>query len=72
MGKQVVHFVYVRKGFTEDSIITGSACGRETMQDAGGINSDDKIEAVTCKLCLKHPRYLNAKGIANFVKSAKR
>lgn len=64
MGKQVVHYAYVRKGFTPGSLITGSACGRETMQDEGGINSEDALGKVTCKLCLKHPRYLKAKAQA--------
>lgn len=64
MGKAVTHFAYVRKGFSPGSMITGSACGRETMQDEGGINSDDGLDKVTCKLCLKHPRYLKAKAAA--------
>lgn len=61
MGKQVVHYAHVRKGFTPGSFITGSPCGRETMQTEGGINSDWRFEKVTCKLCLKHPKFLKAK-----------
>lgn len=64
MSKQVVHFEYVRAGRTEDSIVTGTMCGRETMQtDAkgGGVNSTGNVNEVTCKLCLKHPRYLKAR-----------
>jgi len=62
MGKPVTHYAYVRKGlFGSDTTITGSACGRETGLEVG-INSDDDLDKVTCKLCLKHPRYLKAKA----------
>lgn len=62
MGKPVTHYAYVRKApWGGDSVMTGSACGRETGLEVG-INSDDDLDKVTCKLCLKHPRYLKAKA----------
>lgn len=62
MTRSVIHFATMAPN-RFGGITTGTACNRETLQtDAkgGGINSTDVKSDVTCKLCLRHPKFRNA------------